>query len=94
MKRLGLIGESSFVQRSEEPISASISGEDAPCSIATVSSRCEAYHKHARSGIAKAWNGLAPIFVIREPPHFLDRHSLAPLDEPRTEAAGYNAILQ
>jgi hypothetical protein len=89
-----LIRETRFVQRSEEPIATSVSGEDASSSIATVGGGRKPQHQQSCPRIAKARNRFAPVLLIAKSSNLLASDRLAPLDQPRAETASDDPVLQ
>jgi hypothetical protein len=51
-----LICKSSLMQRSKEPVTATIAGENASGAISTVCCGCQADDKQLSAGVSKIWN--------------------------------------
>lgn len=83
--RLARIARS--VHRREEPVSGSITGEDAPGAIPAVSRRSQPHHQQPRPGVAEPWDRPPPVLLRCEGGSFLARHPLSPLHQSRAGPA-------
>lgn len=84
---LGLIGESGPEESTVQPVAAPIPGEDSPGPIRAVSRGREADDEPLGVGIAEVRHGFAPVGLLLVGLTLLGRHTLAPRDQTRAQAA-------
>lgn len=82
------------IQSRKQPIPASITRKHPARAISPVSRRSQAHDHSLGIEIPKDRHRPSPIFLIRKRFPFLDRHPLAPLDQPGAEAAFDNLLIQ
>src|SRR5262249_3412315 len=92
MSRLGLAGETEAVERSIQPVSRTVAGENTPGTIAAVRGRSQPEHEQRRIERTQARHGPSPVFPVAEPTalHFGD--SLGVLHEPGAPTAIDNGV--
>src|SRR5437867_13457761 len=67
-ERVRLARPAVAMQRLVQPAPAAVTGEQLPCSIGAVGSRCETDNEQAALRIAEAWSRPAPILFLGELP--------------------------
>ena len=87
LNRVRLIGETSRMQRSIEPVAAAVPGKYSAGSISPVRRWCQADNQQPRLGIAKAGQRFRPVGLPSVSPRRIARNLLAPAHQPRAFAA-------
>src|SRR5207237_811665 len=85
--RLGLAREARAVEGGVEEVAAAVAGEHAAGAVGAVRGGGQSDDQQARTRIAEARHGTAPIRPIAKAAHLDARHFLAPRHQPRTSAA-------
>ncbi len=89
-----LITEAGAVESRIEKLTASVTGEHAPCAIGAVCTWCQADEQQTSLGVTKRRHRTAPVFPIPVGPAFFYRHSLAIVHQPGTKTTLHNLLLQ
>ncbi len=92
--RYGTVREVRPVERGEEEVSGAVAGEEAARAVRPVRGGSEAEYDDRRVRVSEAGDGAAPVSLVLMGGLLLAGDLLAPLDEPRTAAAGRNLALQ
>src|SRR5436189_6374580 len=88
-----LVREPEEMQSAVQPISRTISGENAAGPIAAMGCRGQTDDHEARIDRAEAWYGTAPVFPIAKAADFIARYGFPILYESRTPPAIDNLTL-
>ena len=94
LARLGLVGESRFIEGVVKEIAGSITGKDSPRAVAAVRCRRQPNDEEFRPWVAEARNGLSPVFPVMVHPPFFAGDFAAMLDQPWAESAPNHPLLE
>jgi hypothetical protein len=92
--RLGLIGESRFIQGTKEKIARLVSRKDPPGAVSPMRGRRQTHDENTCPRIAKRGERSGPISFAAETPRRIFRGGLSPRDQSRTEPAGDDLSLE
>jgi hypothetical protein len=92
--RLGLIGESRFIQATKEKIARLVSRKDPPGAVSPMRGRRQTHDENTCPRIAKRGERSGPISFAAETPRRIFRGGLSPRDQSRTEPAGDDLSLE
>lgn len=92
--RLGLIGESRFIQSTKEEIARLVARKDPPGAVSPMRGRRQTHDEDTCMWIAKRGERSGPISLAAETPRRVFRGGLSPRDQSRTEPAGDDLSLE
>src|SRR5690606_10520552 len=82
-----LVGETGPMQRGEQEVTGTVTGEHATGAVGPVRRGRQPDDQHRCLGITERWNRATPVDLVTERSPLLPSHPLPPLDEPGTETA-------
>jgi hypothetical protein len=82
------------MQPGEQKVPGAVPGKDTPGTVRAVGGGSEAHHHDAGIRVAEARYGTTPVGFVRVRGSFLNRHRLAPGNEPWTSAAADYLVFQ
>src|SRR5579863_5604023 len=94
VRRSGLIRESGAIERAEQKISRTVTGEDPPGAIAAMRGGRESKDEQFCARITEARHRFAPIFAIEEGKALFTRYFFAIRHQPRAFPAAYDLAIQ
>ena len=86
----GLVREAGAVKRREQPVARPVAGEHAARAVAAVGGGREADHDHERARVAEAGQRPGPVALAAVAARRIGGDGLAPRDQPRAQAAGFD----
>ena len=92
--RLGLIGESRFIQGTKEKIARLVSSKDPPGAVSPMRGRRQTHDEDTCPRIAKRGERSGPVTLAAETPRRVFSGGLSPRDQSRTEPAGDDVPLE